>query len=493
MKIKRLLFTLLSFLFLITACDFFNGEEGLVVLKLAGASRQTRSLDSLNGNLPYLSDCEFKIIAINKSSGEKIEKDIDAGSAKAISLPIGESFIIKIKINNEIGIWSGETEHTVSSGTNEVNVKIKRNACGFRPIGFTVDIPSPPPPPPPQQYTLYTPSGNPIVDASGVLTTNPTYAPMFCPNNKGGLYMAKNTGGSGAAIYIASSEGNFDPSISVPITSNNQVYDLAYDYKTGETYLVWGNGVPAGSTPRSIRIITKDYLGNLSPDEVKTISNGKSLISVYNNIIFFSSEAISPGSIECYKVQKDTSSSTPTYSTSDISVTTNTSFNFIGSLKDSYPISTNAKVEDVFVNDKYVYILLSDIGQESLPGGSSHPILTKLNAEAMFGCILKMSYKLNGGNIEINNGQVFGLGSLSPSSIPSNGILLESYYANNFYKPIKFIGFDGDNLYIADDGARPSTVTPPASPVNRIATFNLADESLSFKTAPAGVKWGDGL
>ncbi len=120
MKIKRLVFILLSFLFLITACDFFNEEEGLVVLKLAGDSGQTRGLDSANGDLPYLSNCEFKIIAINKANGARTEKDVDADSTKAISLPIGQSFIIKVRINNDIGIWSGETEHTVSSGTNDI-------------------------------------------------------------------------------------------------------------------------------------------------------------------------------------------------------------------------------------------------------------------------------------------------------------------------------------------------------------------------------------
>ncbi|TWI76941.1 hypothetical protein [Treponema putidum] len=66
-----------------------------------------------------------------------------------------------------------------------------------------------------------------------------------------------------------------------------------------------------------------------------------------------------------------------------------------------------------------------------------------------------------------------------------------SYYSENFYGAVKVIGFDDENIYIADDGFDAAD-TPAGSRIvknrNRIATLNIATNALSFSDAgPA--KW----
>ncbi len=154
--------------------------------------------------------------------------------------------------------------------------------------------------------------------------------------------------------------------------------------------------------------------------------------------------------------------------------------------EDAYPISFDAIIQDIFANNKSIYILLSDKG-----GKSSHPILKDLDGNIMLGCMLKVDYNIledisgtspSGLKLNLSNAKILGMRKGHPDK--KDKIPTDEYYAEHFYNPIKFVGFDGKNLYIADDGKkyeRNATAVSFKENVNRLVKFNLESESLSFE------------
>ncbi len=462
MKIKRLFFILLSGLVLFNACKFldFDGETGLVLVKLGSSSSNSRSLNS--EGLPYIKDTDIKIIAINKSTGNKIERSVAGGSTPSISLPIGESYIIRVKIYNALGIWSGEKEFTVSSGTNEVNVKIKRKASGFRNIGFSMWKSGSSSE---YEYALEAPSKR-IMESGfyiGSASGKPSRSPLFCRNNKGWLYVAGESD-----IYLYDSEGFLKGS------KNQRLTALACDYVTNEVYAV-----------SDAKLYTVEADLGLSTTELIMGVDAEHL-AVYDNLAFTVHTDSSNGlkKLEVYKINGGVAAR--------IKTEADLNNNVIDPL--GFAISNKAKVQDCFVDENAVYLLLSDNGDPS----SMYTQNTYLNDMVTVSGILKLEYNYNESASSVDIGgisQMFGIQKLN--SAPLNGVLNSDYYTNNFYKPVKFIGKDGDILYIADDGVQYEKINGNVLAVenrNRIAAFNTKTNSLSFSNVADSSKWlGDAL
>ena len=75
------------------------------------------------------------------------------------------------------------------------------------------------------------------------------------------------------------------------------------------------------------------------------------------------------------------------------------------------------------------------------------------------------------------------LGKSAGSPVIENGVLKNYDYSKNFYGAVKVIGFDEENIYIADDGFDAAYFAENPHIVknrNRIATLNIATNTLSF-------------
>ncbi len=314
---------------------------------------------------------------------------------------------------------------------------------------------------------------------------------MFCPNNKGGLYMVKNTG-SADSLYVATSEGDFNVSNTTPVGSSNKAYDITYDYKTGISYVVYG--------PAASRTLQKVILDNDNKVKAEVIDFSFSFTSInsyyinrmaiYHSILF--GMAKERGSwLSVYKI--DSSSISKIESDKP-----NKNFYLFDLLDDSlsknkvYKDINYTNVNDVFADAHSIYILFTTKGANG--GAATDSPINILHPLVTVGGILKIKYELDGNNINFSDARIFGLADFS--SYTSDTIISESYYTNHFYKPIKFVGFDGDNLYIADDGVqcKYNTTTSAVeyeSNRNRMAIFNLENESLSFVGVPDSVKWAE--
>ncbi len=129
-------------------------------------------------------------------------------------------------------------------------------------------------------------------------------------------------------------------------------------------------------------------------------------------------------------------------------------------------------VNDVFMTIKDIYAIVS---YKSKPGK---------------GALVKFGYRAKGNigsrKIEITSLKLFGY---DPKSKLGNSF---KYYTNNFSNPIKFVGYDHDHLYIADDGYFTKKLGKGFAKkydYNRLAIFDLNTSKLKFETIPKETKW----
>ncbi len=456
MKIKRLFFILLSVLVLFNACKFldFDGETGLVVVKLGSSSANSRALNA--DDLPFIEDTDIKIIAINKSTGEKIERSVGGGSDPSIFLPIGESYIIRVKLYNELGIWMGENEHTVSNGANEVNVEITRKASGFRNIGFSMWKDNSDKTMPIYKYSLNLDSQIVGYSDDDDFTVPPTLTggagmpPIFCRDLKGFLYVAGQE-----QLHIYKSDGE-----TLSGWNALKINSLACDNVSGDVYAVMNEP----NFP-----LKKLNYGN-APDPIMDFS-AASFLAVHDGIAF----GVQAGSSWFNSIQTaDLDSASPSLSPVNV-------VGLVGTLASEYGFTWGTqKVYDVFVDDDALYVLF-DKGENPA------------DAKKLYGGILKLRYTVNTSSsrtVVFTDAELIGLGNLADFS--SDSILPESYYYNHFYRPVKFIGRDGDVLYIADDGVlfknKLGKIITVANK-NRVAKFNLKNASLNFIEGESKNTW----
>ena len=125
-----------------------------------------------------------------------------------------------------------------------------------------------------------------------------------------------------------------------------------------------------------------------------------------------------------------------------------------------------SKVNDLFIRGDYVYVLFNTVNESA---GSSDPNLYSLGGIARY-------------NINDLTAPPVKIG-FSNSVNFEKGLLKNYDYSKNFYGAVKVIGFDEENIYIADDGFDAADTPAGARIVknrNRIAALNIATNALSF-------------
>ncbi len=469
MKIKRIILTIFCCAILLTACNFFEEEKGLVRLTFNESSTSSRAINGSTG-LPYIKEMDVKIEAEDLLTGEKTEAFYNKHNLDDVSiyLSISHKYRISVKLYSPVAIWKGSTEHAVKNGVNILPVEIKRKARGLNVIGYTVkpSLTSPTE----KNLTIHLPDGTEFTKVQFEYSN-------FCCDEKGRFYIPVKTGSSSEfSLYRYDSEGQYVDSKTD--LNGMDVYSMAYDRVTGTPYILMNE----------VQSILCPIDSSLSL--TSGIDFGGDALAVYDNVAI----SVRRGNmttpdprIKCVKKTSGSWGSVDGVSTQAAFVKDSITDEFM----QKHPIGKGVIVNDIFMDANSIYLLVSDEGQGKSSGSN---LIEVLQYQIQTGCILKIDYSVKGAKLNLSNPQFFGIGELI--SIPTSRILPASYYANNFYKPVKFIGFDGDNLYIADDGkqyefSNTGGVKFKAN-VNRIATFNLADKSLSFEMAPENVKWDDG-
>ena len=457
-------FILISFLFISCKQAMFEKSKvpqgyGTVVIGIAG-NDATRAVDS--DGLPVLKDSKMTI-KVTKTDGTSIREETFAESAPeslSLTLPVGEKIVVTISAESVSARWSGSAEHTVKEGTNTVSVKLKKAAVALnrllfgtdKPHGQDVHVGGPHAP-----YTLTLKIGSKEVKKEPIMYYN------FCRDNKARIYLAYNIGNQWN-IERYTSEGdkedkNFDGFLGAsPLI-------LASDHATGKVYIA--AEISSGSSG-NMKLYRINEAGG-SPIELtgSSIGNMESY-AVYNNVLIASGHGMGGPELKMYRITEDTVSeitlSAQPNLRKDTRITLDTPAHYV-----------HGKIKDFYMTKDTLYLLFSAFHNHS---SNSYSL----------GGIVKYSYSADGTTPSISTPVRIGIAD----GHTSDGNSIYSTEESNFYGPVKVIGFDEENLYIADDGIKfeyQKGKPRITANKNRIATLNKGTNALTFNDAPSGITW----
>ena len=421
---------------IVSSCNLFLKEEyGELILSFDGSLPDgARALG--HDGLPVLSTTSMKITIV-RDGGYTVIRDLDTEEPKSLVelIPVGEKIEISVTAYNASSQWSGRTAHTVTSGQNHVKVLLNKNISGLNNLLFTQtkDLFSTPP----YNLTLYM-NGKEI-------NAHPSQSEYsFGRDSLGRLYISVNEGN--AYIYRYTSEGellDYD---------QRSISCFANDYTTGKIYGLFGNTINKIEENLTLTSLPAPSPSVSAPFAV---DNGIfTWATIGSSVIYLWKAGMVPPGVH-------------------------------GSFSDQvneYYLGTNDgfAIKDIFIRNGYVYLLLAAVRDKDPRGLYS------------LGAVLKWKIGTDpaSGNPRFEGSPVV-LGKSAGSPVIENGVLKNYDYSKNFYGAVKVIGFDEENIYIADDGFDAAYVDYAPHIIknrNRIAALNIATNALSFSDAgPA--KW----
>ncbi|MGI5172563.1 hypothetical protein H0R92_03015 [Treponema sp. OMZ 840] len=434
--------SLCSILFL--ACNFgIKKDFAAVQIDFGASSPLERALDS--NSLPVLSSAYIKIEAEGALSGYSItELPPQAPKNVSLNLPVGDTVRIKVSAYNPSGIWSGFVTHRVEEGANAVSVKLNKKISGLNKLLFTQTKVG---------AALYTYDLTLYMDGKSVnVPQSIAGRHIFARDSLGRLYVGYKSPSDKIGRYT--SEGDGPESISVPSGFAGHSAFMN-DFTKGEFYVVTQNGS-----------VHKAAGNSVDPSPVANLSHFKGSAAIDNNrIAWIGKTAFNPPKIYVKTID----------STVESSIEIQNDMNIRG--------CQDSEVTDLFMRGDYAYVLFKTgykVGNHTFYA---------------FGGVVR--YNIN----DLGENPV-KIGFTDPSINTHSHILETSYdYSKNFYGAVKVIGFDEDNIYIADDGFDAEFGFDPDGHLsfdfedrNRIAALNIRTNSVSFTDTDSAewyTEWDD--
>ncbi len=432
---KTLIFILMILVLMVSSCNLFLTEEyGELILSFDGSLPDGARALGPDG-LPILSTTSMKIDII-REDGYTVTRELSAEEPKSLVelVPVGEKIEIIVTAYNASSQWSGRTAHTVTSGQNHVRVLLNKNVSGLKNLLFTQTGDGQ------HGYNLTFYMGGKEVKIDEL---EDVYG--FARDSRGRLYVRYKKNGAPPSEYLAryTSEGEPDGSND----SASGIKFLANDYTTGKIYGIDGS--------RDVYEIQESL--SLSSTSIAYLDEYQGVAAIDNNWVVWI-RYDNPANLEMSGKYLGSSAVPPTDIKSDVTITG----------------CEESKVNDLFIRGDYVYVLFNTVNESA---GSSAPNLYSLGGIVRY-------------NINDLTATPVKIG-FSDSVNFQNSVLKNYDYSKNFYGAVKVIGFDEENIYIADDGFDVADTPAGARIVknrNRIAALNIATNALSFSDAgPA--KW----
>ncbi|EMB22383.1 hypothetical protein [Treponema denticola] len=429
---KTVFFVLMILVLMVSSCNLFLKEEyGELILSFDGTLPDGARALGPDG-LPILSTTSMKINII-REDGYTVIRELDAEEPKSLVelIPVGEKIEISVTAYNASSQWSGKTVHTVTSGQNHVRVLLNKNVSGLKNLLFTQTKTTDPYGSDSYNLTFYM-SGKEINAPQSQLQHN------FGRDSKGRLYISVKNGDP--YIYRYMSEGVYD--------TNKQLASdadfLANDYTTGKMYGLSGSAISKIEENLSLTSLPAPLPSVSAPFAV---DNGIfTWASIGLSVIHLWKAGIAPPGVHGSFSAQAT----------------------------EYKLGTNDgfAIKDIFIRNGYVYLLLAAVRDKDPRGLYS------------LGAVLKWKIGTNpASGYPQFEGTPVVLGKSAGSPVIENGVLKNYDYSKSFYGAVKVIGFDEENIYIADDGFDAAYVDDYPRIVknrNRIAALNITTNALSF-------------
>ncbi|UTC61440.1 hypothetical protein E4O05_07680 [Treponema sp. OMZ 787] len=431
---KKILLPILFFALIFSSCSlFFQDEYGTVTIDLEGGN--ARSINSSTG-LPNIADSELEI-EIAMGGTRSLYKKILASEPKFFqaNFPIGARLEINIKLNGPSSSWSANAKHTVKEGNNDIQLLLNKNASALATLSFSVNDDES------NEYEFNI--------AGRTIEISSSKEPVFTRDSRGRLYIAYKDDRTWKLNRYESDgvPNNFaDSSNILRNISHAESVALASDPVKGKVY----------AASNSKLCLIKDD-GSTVTISAAGLSIPTGPFTVYDNKLFVLEPAPNPSDVnlKIYKIKDEYGSLIASQVGNPVSIS-----------KQQIKMETNyiqVDFKDILVKKDKIYLLFAKKNLIS-------PIFYSLGG--------MLEYTYNSSEI-IETPQKWGFNDTADFDSQSSIITAGEAH---FYGPVRFIGYDEQNIYIADDGCtiQKNDNDYKIKNVNRIFSFNTSTKTLSY-------------
>ena len=441
-----------------TACNQgVTAGNGTGTVRVVIGGETARAVDSASG-LPVFDEKNTTITV----TGEDGTKLAEGTTSVTVEVGIGTKITVKAVVTTAAGVWRGSTEHTVTEGDNPVSVKLSKapNSVG----NILIDVV--------EQNLKYgqvkfkLAGGKELVSQALIDPHDQEYL-VTARDSIGRIYVLYTEGPFSSAtphFKRYDTEGNedagFEAAIMPKLPNDILINTMTVDAKTGTIFIV---GMDVTGSKHAYAVTEQGH-NNF------TLSNGFDLTSIgidntiqaaaaYNGTLFFTvSPAHSGHGMEnkLIAVKAELSGSSLTLTKKDEKT--------LPKLR-PHNARNNTECSGLFADESGVYCLLKE---QELHYGNLYAL----------GQIVRYQYSGSAFTGETKIG-------LNPKAEGTDGIPFDAQYFSN---PVGFIGYDEENIYIADDGYNIEYLNETwrtNGNKNRIAAFNRKTNEITFTDTAA--------
>ena len=393
-------------------------------------------------------------------TGEDGTKLAEGTTSVTVEVGIGTKITVKAVVTTAAGVWRGSTEHTVTEGDNPVSVKLSKapNSVG----NILIDVV--------EQNLKYEQvkfklAGGKELVSQALIAINPRDQEYLVTarDSIGRIYVLYTEGPFSSAtphFKRYDTEGKEDNGFEAAITGKlpsgvtlNTIKTMTVDAKTNTIFVVADAGTNLYAyavTETTHNTFTWSGAFNLLPPI--TSLNGIEAMAAYNNRLFL---VVDTTGNRCNKL----------FAYKVVLSATAFSLEQEGSGIELDKLRPHTGCTGLFADADGVYCLLSD---QNLYGGNLYAL----------GQIVRYQYSGSAFTGETKIG-------LNPKAAGTDGIPFDAQY---FSAPVGFIGYDEENIYIADDGVNIEYLNENYhinGNKNRIAAFNRKTNEITFTDTAA--------
>ena len=425
-----------------------------VTISIGGLQGENQHIRAIGDNgLPDLTAEDTKITITATYNGTT--KTANKKALTIEKVPVGTEIAIKVEVKTAYASWEGGKRHIVTNGENAVPIKLSKTAKSASNFLMSGDIQA--------NKALIKLGDKKVFDGDITLSTLCT-----ARDGLGRLYLAYDeptaTAGSATVITRFTVEGERDTAFEAAFkeavkkvlpSGISSVRVFAVDFKTGDIFWLEGH---------DLYCVTKN--GN----NFTCLKYGD---QVHNEVFAF---AAIDGKLFCIE-KAHASNNAPKLKAYKVS--TNLTANTLdidhlpGEAEPAIAInnlsgSTPRPSYTLFADDKGIYCLQS--------------LLSLMDWGKLYSVGKLLHYEYDGSAFSLKK-EV----GLNPNGLTHNAL---PYHDTYFSNPIAFIGFDAENIYIADDGINIADKNENYRIVgnkNRIAAYSRNEGTLSFEDT--AVSW----
>ena len=448
--VVSILFAALSLVF--TACNqgmSAGKEAGTVQIVLGGGT--ARAVNT--AGLPILDETNTAIIVTNEDGAEL------ANTKKtSLTLPVavGTKITVKVIVTTAAGEWIGSKKHTVTSDMNTIAIKLSKKLKTAANLLFstTTDAAGS------SRASLSTANGTKLLDGISGNTK-----PCTARDSFGRIYVLYKEAATTPVANptrlkrfdIEGKEDNafntkFAPALTAAGVTMNSIDTIAIDAK--ENYIFLLSGRSAYCFQEKDDASFESFGSDVLPISAAAAA------AVYGDTLYVVENLI------LHACEFEITTNPAGGSGKVLHVFTHPLNKNMAKLRSASAFGNNpTQCTGVFADEQYVYCLLSEHALSA-----ATPSASPLYA---LGQLVRYKY----------TGDDFTEEVKTPLSTAASGSGSISYDGSSFSNPVGFIGYDEENLYIADDGkiiAQSGGTWNVTGNKNRIAAFNRKTHRLTF-------------